>query len=124
MSSSTPTKLSRSPRSGGHAFSRFVAIFTRERSSASQRRVGENGPEDLSRMRYGGWNRRADGAERNGGGEASTELINSDGLLSTRPFERQRVIMSVFVEGKSSCPSLGWEKSHRGLISSEQSLIQ
>lgn len=42
----------------------------------------------------------ADGAERNGGGEreAPAELINSDGLLSSRPFERQHTVTFVFDE--------------------------
>lgn len=68
---------------------------------------------------------RADGAERNGGGEALAELINSDGLLSTRPFQRQRVVTSVFVEESSLCLWDGQEALWLdALTSTEQSSFQ
>lgn len=97
--------------------------FSRGKSSASRRRRGwPRG--DLSRMRRSEPGR-ADGAERNGGGEASAELINSDGLLSTRPFERQRVVTSVFVEGRSLRLWNGGEPLWLdAAISTEQSSIQ
>jgi len=93
--------------------------FSRGKSSAD---VGEDSLENLSWIRR---LERGDGAERNGDGEVSAELINSDGLLSTRLFERQRVITFVFIEGR--CPHL-WDGEELSrfdtLISTEQSSIQ
>lgn len=79
---------------------RFFAVrrdFHEGESSASRRR-----PRGLVvRMRRLEPGERADSAERRtGGGEAPAELINSDSLLSARPFERQHTVMSVFDEGR------------------------
>ena len=97
----------------------FKSRFSRGKSSAD---VGEDSLENLSWIRRLELER-GDGAERNG--DVSAELINSDGLLSTRLFERQRVVTSVFIEGR--CPHLcdGEELSRFDtLISTEQSSIQ
>lgn len=72
-----PMELSRSPRSDGHAFSRFVAISTeqkRERKLLAERWRGPVA--DAAAVVAGSG---ADGAERNGAGKAPAELINSDG---------------------------------------------
>lgn len=72
-----PMELSRSPRSDGHAFSRFVAISTEQKRERKLLAERWRGPVvDAAAVVAGSG---ADGAERNGAGKAPAELINSDG---------------------------------------------